>query len=242
MVSDTDRHNQRVLLKISGEALQGNLSHGIDESVLNYVVDQVLEVRNCGIETAIVVGGGNYFRGITGGRIPRTEGDFMGMLATLMNAIAISSFFQNRGIPSAPMSSFENGGHVDVFNAHRAQKLLSEGHVLVFGGGTSNPFFTTDTAAVLRALEIRADVLVKATKVDGIFDKDPEKFSDAVKIPSISYSEVLERNLRVMDGAAIALARDNKLPVRIVNLRIKGAMKTALTTGETGSIVVPDGH
>ncbi|MBN2724396.1 MAG: UMP kinase [Deltaproteobacteria bacterium] len=230
----------RVLLKISGEALAGNIGHGFDNSILEYVSGEIRSVRDAGIQVAVVVGGGNFFRGITGGSIARHDADFMGMLATCMNAVALSSFIRKNDMPSVPMISFDNGNHVEVFNANRADELLNAGNVLVFGGGTSNPYFTTDTAAVLRALEIRADLIIKATKVDGVFDKDPEKFSDAQRIPLISYSEVLKRNLKVMDGSAIAMARDNCLPLKIVNLNLPGSMKTALLSGDSGSSVVPD--
>ncbi len=231
----------RILLKISGEALMGNQTHGLDPAMLDYVKSEVQKVVQAGIETAIVVGGGNLFRGVSASMsgLSRQTGDTLGMLATLMNATALAGFFSANGLPAKAFSAFPVGNLITPFSADAARETLQSGKVVIFGGGTSNPYFTTDTAAVLRALEIGADFLVKATKVDGIYSADPVKNPDAEFIPVISYSDVLQRNLRIMDGSAIAIARENRLPVQVVALRTPGAMLAALSGEPVGSRIIP---
>ncbi|PKN47721.1 MAG: UMP kinase [Deltaproteobacteria bacterium HGW-Deltaproteobacteria-17] len=231
----------RILLKISGEALMGSQTHGLDPQMLDYVRAEVKKVVDAGIETAIVVGGGNLFRGISSSAagLPRHVGDSLGMFATLMNATALAGYFNAHGLPAKAFSAFPVGNLLEPFSVDAARAALSQGKVTVFGGGTSNPYFTTDTAAVLRALEIGADFLVKATQVDGIYTDDPKKNPAAEFLKQVTYDDVLRLNLRIMDASAVAIARENRLPVQVVALRTPGAMLAALTVGAVGSRVVP---
>lgn len=231
----------RILLKISGEALMGDQSHGLDPRMLEYVMIEVKKVVDAGIETAIVVGGGNLYRGISSSAtgLPRHVGDSLGMFATLMNATALAGYFNSHGLPAKAFSAFPVGNLLEQVSVDAARGALAAGKVVVFGGGTSNPYFTTDTAAVLRALEVGADYLVKATQVDGIYSDDPRKNPAAEFLPQVTYDEVLRRNLRIMDASAIAIARENRLPVQVVALRTPGAMLAALTGEGVGSRVVP---
>jgi uridylate kinase len=240
MIPSQSKH-KRVLLKISGEALMGDQSYGLDPKTLEYVINEVKKVRDSGVETAIVVGGGNIFRGLSAQatNIPRPTGDTMGMLATVMNGLALSSYFKTQGIASSFLSAFSIGNRVETFSVEKANELLSAGQVVLLGGGTSNPFFTTDTAAVLRALEINADLLIKATKVNGVYDSDPVKNPHAKFFQEITYSDVLKNNLRIMDGTAVALARDNNLPLLVLNLKKEGAMADALAGNAVGTRVIP---
>lgn len=231
----------RILLKISGEALMGDQTHGLDLLMLDYVRSEVKKVVDAGIETAIVVGGGNLFRGIgsAAAGLPRHVGDSMGMFATLMNATALAGYFNAHGLPAKAFSAFPVGNLLEPFSVDAARAALAQGKVAVFGGGTSNPYFTTDTASVLRALEIGADFMVKATQVDGIYSDDPRKNPAAEFLPQVTYDEVLRRDLRIMDASAIAIARENRLPVVVVALRTPGAMLAALTGEAVGSRIVP---
>ncbi len=215
----------------------GSQTHGIDPHTLDFVVDEIKKVYDLGVEVALVVGGGNLFRGVSAqaALFPRHTADTMGMLATVMNALALSAHLNSRGIPSHVMAAFPVGDRVDPFNADRARARLAKKEILVFGGGTANPYFTTDTAAVLRALEIGADLLVKATKVDGVYDADPVTIPQAKRYTEITYKQVMDQNLRVMDQTAVALACDNALPMRVLNLNKKDAMLKAMQGAPSGT-------
>ena len=219
----------------------GNQTHGLDPQMLDYVRAEVKKVVDAGIETAIVVGGGNLFRGVgsAAAGLPRHVGDSLGMFATLMNATALAGYFNAHGLPAKAFSAFVVGNLLEPFSVDAARAALSRGQVAIFGGGTSNPYFTTDTASVLRALEIGADFMVKATQVDGIYSDDPRKNPAAEFLPQVTYDEVLRRDLRIMDASAIAIARENRLPVVVVALRTPGAMLAALSGEAVGSRVVP---
>lgn len=217
---------RRILLKLSGEALLGDLSFGIDPKMLRYIVEEVAPLRTMGVETGIVVGGGNIYRGVdlSSRGIDRASADYMGMLATVMNGIALQSAFENQGVPARVQTAIEMRDVAEPFLRERADKHLGQGRVVIFVGGTGNPFFTTDTAAALRALEINADALLKATKVDGVYDRDPLVNGDATMFSTIGYTEALARNLKVMDATAISLCRENRLPIVVFNLGKKGTI------------------
>lgn len=211
---------RRILLKLSGEALGGTEGQGYDSSTLLNISKELGELVHQGIQVAVVVGGGNLFRGIQGmsAGLERNTGDQMGMLATIMNALALSDFSRSLDIPAKVMSAFPVGSFVEGFSVKRALSYLEDGVVVYFSGGTGNPFFTTDTAAALRAAEIGADLLIKATKVDGVYDRDPLKYSGAVRYDSLSYEEVLQKKLQVMDLTAFTLCQENNIPIRVVDL------------------------
>lgn len=230
---------KRILLKLSGEALLGGAAFGIDPSVLSYIADEIASLKELGAEIGIVIGGGNIYRGveITSRGIDRATADYMGMLATVMNSIALHNTLENKGITARVQSSIEMMKVAEPFVRERALKHLEQGRVVIFAGGTGNPYFTTDTAAALRALEIKAAVLLKATKVDGVFDRDPLVYGDARMFTSITYTEALAQNLKVMDGTAIALCRDNNLPIIVFNLEKKGAMRSAVCGEAIGTRV-----
>ena len=233
---------KRVLLKLSGEALQGNASGGIDFATLAGFADEVKQIHAMGVEIGLVVGGGNIYRGSntkeTG--IDRPTGDYMGMLATVINALAIQGVLESRGVPTRVMSAIEMPPVAEPYIRRRATRHLEKGRVVIFGGGTGNPYFTTDTAAALRANEINAEVLLKATKVDGIYDSDPAKNKNAKRYESLTYTEVLADNLRVMDAAAISLCRDNNIPIIVFNLRQPGSIVKALQGKKIGTMVKGD--
>ncbi len=231
----------RILLKISGEALMGGMTHGWDPAMMGYVCDEVRKVREAGIETAIVVGGGNLFRGASASAlgIPRHVGDSLGMLATLMNAAALAAYFDAYGLSARAFSAFPVGNLMEPFSVAAVRAALERAQVAILGGGTSNPYFTTDTGAVLRALEIGADCLVKATQVDGVYTDDPRRNPAAEFLPEVTYDDVLRLNLRIMDASAVAMARENRLPVTVVALRTPGAMRDALLGRAVGSRIVP---
>jgi uridylate kinase len=211
---------KRILLKVSGEALAGDQSFGIEVPFLTSVAAQIAEVARTGVEIAIVIGGGNIFRGMAGAAngTDRVTADLMGMLGTVINALALSNAIQRQGCRAKAFSAVTMPSVADTFTARAAKSALEDGHVVVCGGGTGNPFFTTDTAAALKAIELDCDVLLKGTKVDGVYSADPMKHSDAVRFDSISYDDVLRKDLRVMDTAAFALARDNNLPIIVYAL------------------------
>ncbi|MGL4370590.1 MAG: UMP kinase [Spirochaetota bacterium] len=211
---------KRIMIKISGEALAGGDKVGFDTSVVSKLAAEIRDARDMGIEIALVIGGGNIFRGSYGETlgIERATGDYMGMLATVMNALAMQNALEKIGVPTRVMSAIEMKSVAEPYIRRRAMRHLEKGRVVIFSGGTGNPFFTTDTAASLRAVEIGAEVLMKATKVDGVFDKDPAKYPDAVKTDSISYIEVIQKQLRVMDLTAISLCMDNNMPIVVFNL------------------------
>jgi len=212
---------KRVLVKFSGEALAGKDGYGIDTSILKFIAQEIKGLVDNGVQVAIVVGGGNIIRGVTAakdGIIKRTSGDYMGMLATVINGVAIQEALESIGLEARLQSAIDMHEIGESFIVRRARRHLEKGRVVVFAGGTGNPYFTTDTAATLRANEIEADFLIKATKVDGVYDKDPNKFDDAVKLDELSYDRALSDHIKVMDDTAIALAKDNNLPIIVCNM------------------------
>ncbi len=219
------------------------LSHDgkpIDQNFLSYLSNEIKPVVESGVQVAIVVGGGNIFRGLTANAetgLDRVTGDHMGMLGTVINALALKAAFEAHGMPSRAMTAIEINKVAEPFIRGKAIKHLEQGKIVIFGAGTGNPFFTTDTAAALRAAEIGADLLVKATKVDGLYDKDPKKFADAVFIKKTTYQDAIARKLKVMDMTAISLCEENKLPVKIINIFKKGNIFKALNSDEIGSLV-----
>ncbi|MBO9588015.1 UMP kinase [Devosia sp.] len=211
---------KRILLKVSGEALAGDNSFGIEPPFLQAVAKQIADAARSGIQVAIVVGGGNIFRGMAGAAdgTDRVTADLMGMLGTMINALALSNAITRQGVKSKPFSAATMPSVADTFTARDAKQALEEGFVVVLGGGTGNPFFTTDTAATLRAIELECDVVLKGTKVDGVYSDDPKKNPEAVRYSQIGYDEVIARNLKVMDTAAFALARDSHMPIIVYAL------------------------
>ncbi|NQY21865.1 MAG: UMP kinase [Campylobacteraceae bacterium] len=217
--------NKRVLVKFSGEALAGEAGHGIDTTILNYIAEEIKELVDNGIEVGIVIGGGNIIRGVTAaadGVIRRTSADYMGMLATVINGVAMQEALEHKGLNARLQTAIKMEQIAESFIVKRAQRHLEKGRVVIFAAGTGNPYFTTDTAATLRATEIGACMLIKATKVDGIYDKDPMKFPNAVKLDVVTYDQALEDHIKVMDDTAIALAKDNSLPIVVANMNEKG--------------------
>ena len=229
---------KRVLLKLSGEALMGEGEYGIDPKVTDRLAKQVKELIDDGIEVGIVVGGGNIFRGMAGaaGGMDRAQADYMGMLATVMNALALQDAFEHNDVPCRVMSAIQMNEVCEPYIRRRAINNLEKGNVVIFAAGSGNPYFTTDTAAALRACEIGAECLIKATKVDGVYDKDPAKHDDAERFDSISYHEVLVRGLQVMDSTATALCQDNKMPIIVLNIEDRN-IKEALAGNPVGTIV-----
>lgn len=231
---------QRVLIKLSGEALAGSLGFGIDPHVANYIAKEIAEVHGAGRQIAIVVGGGNFIRGETfavEGGLDRAVADHMGMLGTLMNALALQSAIEKVGIPVRVQSAIAISQVAESFIRRRAIRHLEKGRVVVFASGTGNPYFTTDTAAVLRGLEIEAEVLIKATKVDGIYDKDPKKNPDAVKFEDLQYSEAISRRLAVMDQTAFTMCSEHSLPVIVLNFNTPGSLIKAVSGNPVGTFV-----
>ncbi len=230
---------RRVLLKLSGEALLGDAPYGISTEVMDDLAAQIRDVHALGVELGLVVGGGNIFRGVAGSAkgMDRASADQMGMLATVMNALALQDALTRKGVEARVLSAIELGRMAEHFVRGRALKHLAAGRVVIFAAGTGNPFFTTDTAAALRALEINAQALFKATKVDGVYDKDPAQYPDAHKFDELTYQEVLEKDLRVMDAAAIALARDAGLPVVVFNMQKPGNIEKVLAGEKIGTTV-----
>lgn len=228
---------KRILLKLSGEALMGDQSSGISPEVIKYVAEEVRSVFDLGIEIAIVVGGGNIFRGIAASvyGMDRVSADYMGMLATVINSLALQDALEERGVQTRVQTAISMHEVAEPYIRRRAIRHLEKGRVVVFAAGTGNPYFTTDTAAVLRAKEIHAEILLKATKVDGIYDSDPMVNKNAQFIKKISYQDVLERQLHIMDMTAISLAMDNQLPVVVFNLRTKGNIRKFICGEEIGT-------
>jgi uridylate kinase len=231
---------RRVLLKLSGESLAGEGGVGLDGLSLRQRVEDLIAARSLGLEIGVVPGGGNILRGATSELpVSRVAADFMGMLATVINAVALFEMLRSHGVPSFVRSAFPIKGLVPEFVAEEASTLVADGQVGIFAGGTGNPFFTTDTAAVLRALEIHADALLKGTRVDGVYSADPERVSDARRYTQISYDDVLAGNLAFMDRAATALCRDNQLPVVVFNQTRRGAMRRVIVGEDEGTLVGP---
>lgn len=229
----------RILLKLSGEALMGDEGYGIDPKVMKHIALQVKEVKDLGVTVAIVVGGGNIYRGIRAEEqgLDRATGDYMGMIATVMNAVALQDCLETLGLDTRVQTAIQMAQVAEPYIRRRAIRHLEKGRVVIFAGGTGNPYFTTDTTAALRAMEIGAEVILKATKVDGVYDKDPERFPDASFFPEITYLEVLNRNLRVMDATAISLCMENKLPIIVFNLKEQGNMKKVVVGEKVGTVV-----
>jgi uridylate kinase len=215
---------KRILLKISGEALAGPLSFGLDPERVKALASEVAEVARAGVQTGLVLGGGNIFRGVAAAahKMDRVTGDHMGMLATVINALAFQDALEQQGVPTRVMTAIEMHEVAEPYIRRRAIRHMEKGRVVIFAAGTSNPYFSTDTAATLRGLEIRAEIIAKATSVDGVYDKDPKKFHDAVKYQQVGYTEVLSKALAVMDASAVAMCRDNRMPILVFDLTIHG--------------------
>jgi uridylate kinase len=230
---------KRVLLKLSGEALMGEQTYGIDPAVATQIARDVHEIQGMGVETAIVIGGGNIFRGVAASArgMDRATADYMGMLATVINALALQDALEQQGVVTRVVTAIEMRAVAEPFIRRRAIRHLEKGRVVVFGAGTGNPYFSTDTAAALRAMEIKADVILKATKVDGIYDADPMVKPTAIRYDRISYLEVLEQRLKVMDATAISLCMDNRLPIVVFSLKTPGNIKRAVSGEPIGSLV-----
>ncbi len=230
---------KRVLLKISGEALMGDGSFGISPDMLDYVAAEIKPLSDQGIELGLVIGAGNIFRGVAGAAsgMDRSTADNMGMLATVMNSLAMQDALERSGIPTRVLSAITMRGVCESYVQRHAIAHLNKGRIVIFAAGTGNPFFTTDSAGVLRALEIDADVIMKATRVDGVYDKDPEKHPEALRFETLSYNDVLQRNLRVMDATGISLARDEELPILIFNMKEKGNIAKAVRGSKIGTLV-----
>ena len=233
---------KKILLKLSGEALMGDQEFGISSDVIASYAKQIKEIVDLGVEVSIVIGGGNIFRGISGAAqgVDRVTGDHMGMLATVINSLALQNSIEKLGVPTRVQTAIEMPKIAEPFIKRRAQRHLEKGRVVIFGAGTGNPYFTTDTAAALRAIEMGTDVVINATKVDGIYDKDPVKFADAKKYEKVTYNEVLAKDLKVMDATAISLCRENKLPIIVFNSLIEGNLKKVVMGEDIGTTVVAD--
>ena len=230
---------RRVLLKLSGEALMGDEDYGIDPKVIGRLAREVIEAREAGAEIALVIGGGNIFRGagLAAGGMDRVTGDQMGMLATVINALAMQDALEKLGAKCRVMSAIKINDVCEDYIRRRAIRHLEKGRIAIFAAGTGNPFFTTDSGAALRAIEIGADLLLKATKVDGVYDKDPKKHPDAIRYDTLTYDHVLARDLQVMDTAAFALARDSELPLRIFDMAQPGTLLRILRGESIGTLV-----
>jgi len=230
----------RVLLKLSGEALMGNNEFGIDASVLKQYAAEIKGVFDLGVQVGIVIGGGNIYRGVSNSTdgIDKVTGDHMGMLATLINALALQSALEHEGLVTRLMSAIRVDLVAEPFIRRRAVRHLEKDRIVIFGAGTGNPYFTTDTAAALRAVEIEADAIIKGTRVDGVYDSDPERNPDAFKFTEISYFDVLKRDLRIMDMTAITLCRENKLPIIVLNMNTPGNFKRLMMGEPVGTTVL----
>ncbi len=233
---------KRILLKLSGEALLGKGSFGIDTDMLKFVAEEIGDVQALGVQIGIVIGGGNIFRGVEASTkgIDRVSADYIGMLATVMNSLALQNALEQHGIPTRVQTAIEMREIAEPFIKRRATRHLEKGRVVIFACGTGRPYFTTDTAASLRAMEIQAGAILKATKVDGIYDKDPVKEKDARIFDRITYTEVLTRDLKVMDSTAVSMCRDNNLPLIVFNLEKKGNIRGVVCGRPIGTVVVRD--
>ena len=233
---------KRILLKLSGEALMGDTGFGIDPETIDRIASEIAEVRAAGVEVAIVNGGGNIFRGVAGSArgMDRASADYMGMLAIVMNSLALQDALERINVHTRVLSAIEMKEICEPYIRRRAMRHLEKGRVVIFSAGTGNPYFTTDTAASLRAMEIHADVLLKATKVDGIYDKDPVKYKDAERFHRLTYLEVLQRNLKVMDSTAISLCRDNKLAIVVFDLHRRGNIRRVVSGESIGTLVTDE--
>lgn len=230
---------KRILLKLSGEALMGNRQYGIDPERLAEYADEIKQITNKGVEIAIVIGGGNIFRGLAGASngMDRVQGDHMGMLATVINGLALQSALEDAGIETRLQTAIKINEVAEPFIRRRAMRHLEKGRVVIFGGGTGNPYFTTDSAAVLRAIEIEADVILKGTRVDGIYTADPEKDTNAVKFDKITFNDVLKKGLKVMDSTAFTLSQENELPIIVFDMNKKGNLLKVVSGENVGTKV-----
>jgi len=232
-------HYKRILLKLSGEALMGNGPFGISPTILKAIAKEICGIHKIGVQIAIVIGGGNIFRGLNSSEygMSRVPADHMGMLATVINAIALGEALKNQGVPTRIMSAIDMNKIAEPFIRGRATNHLEKNRIVLFGAGTGNPFFSTDTAAALRAMEIEADIILKATKVDGVFTSDPVKYPDSKRFVSLSYQEVLKRNLKVMDLTAVSLAMGQNLPIIVFSLRKEGNIKRVIMGKNVGTLI-----
>ncbi len=230
---------RRILLKLSGEALMGEDSFGINTDILDYVAYEIKEIIEMGVEPGLVIGAGNIFRGVAGASkgMDRTTADNMGMLATVMNSLALQDALERIGVTTRVMSAIPMQSVCEPYIRRRATRHLEKGRAVIFAAGTGNPYFTTDSAGVLRALEIDADLIIKATKVDGVYDKDPMLHNDAVKFEHLGYDEVLVRGLRVMDATGIALAKEDNKPIKVLNMNVAGNIKKAVCGESIGTLI-----
>ena len=230
---------KRVLLKLSGEALKGKREYGICPETMNGIAKQIAEVKEMGLDLCLVIGGGNIFRGVSAATngMSRSNADYVGMIATIMNAIAMQDALEKVGVHTRVLSAIEVREICEPYIRRRAIRHLEKGRIVIFAGGTGNPYFTTDTAACLRAMETDCEVILKATNVDGVYDKDPKKFSDAKFYKELTYIEALQQNLKVMDATAISLCMDNELPIVVFNLNKEGNIKKAISGENVGTIV-----
>ncbi len=231
--------HKRILLKLSGEALMGDDAFGINRATIVRMVEEITEVVTLGVELAVVIGGGNIFRGVAGGSVgmDRATADYMGMLATVMNALALADAMNKRGLVARVMSAIAIEQVVEPYVRPKALQYLEEGKVVIFAAGTGNPFFTTDTAAALRGAEIGAELVLKATKVDGVYSADPKKDPTATRYASLTFDEAISRNLGIMDATAFALCRDQKLPIKVFSILKNGALKRVVLGEEEGTLV-----
>jgi len=229
----------RILLKISGEALIGDCNYGIDTKIMDNIADQIKEVIEMGLEIAVVIGGGNFWRGVSASAngMDRTTADYIGMLATVMNAVGLQDSLEKKGISTRVQSSITMQQIAEPFIRRRALRHLEKKRVVIFAGGTGNPYFSTDTSAALRALEINAEIIFKATKVDGVYNKDPKKFSDAEKYDSLTFMEVLNKDLRILDSTAISLCLENNLPIVVFDITKPGNIKGVILGNKIGTLV-----
>ena len=230
---------KRILLKLSGEALMGDDAYGINTGILDFVASEIKEIIELGVEPGLVIGAGNIFRGVAGASkgMDRTTADNMGMLATVMNSLALQDALERTGVDTRVQSAIPMQSICEPYIRRRATRHLEKGRAVIFAAGTGNPYFTTDSAGVLRALEIDADVIIKATKVDGVYDKDPVKFSDAKKYDQLSYDKVLSQGLRIMDAAGIALAKEDNKPIMVMNMTVPGNIKKAVLGDPVGTLI-----
>jgi uridylate kinase len=228
---------KRILLKISGEVLAGEQGHGFDFDVMNSICEEVKKLSDLGVEVGLVVGGGNFWRGRSGGGMDRTRADHIGMLATVMNSLALADTLEHLGVDVRVQTAIEMRAFAEPYIRNKAVRHLEKGRVCIFGAGTGNPFFSTDTCAALRAAEINAEVILKATNVDGVYDKDPNKFADAVKYDKVTHSEVLEKDLKVMDSTAASLCRDNGIKILVFNLSDPENIVKAVCGENIGTLV-----
>ena len=232
-------HYSRILLKLSGEALQGSQGYGIDNDTLERIAKEITEVHKLGVQVSIVIGAGNIYRGVSAAAkgMDRTTADYMGMLATAINSIALQHFLEKEGLTTRVQSALELNRVAEPYIQRRAMRHLEKGRVVIFAAGTGNPYFTTDTAASLRALEINAEIILKATKVNGVYDKDPHKYKNAKMFKNLKYMQVLEKELEIMDSTAISLCKDNNIPICVFNLFERNNIKMIVQGKKVGTTV-----